>query len=75
MLLTPGIADASCICVGNDFSLHELSAWMGKQGQLPRKKCGPSALKAFFRWAACIGLLSGGVWWVEAGSWVRIPLG
>lgn len=39
------------------FPLRELSAWKGRQGQLPRQKCGPNALKAFFRWAACVGLL------------------
>lgn len=41
----------ACV-LGMIFPLHELSAWMGKQGQLPRKKCGPSALKAFWRWAS-----------------------
>lgn len=43
--------------LGMIFPLHKLSAWKGRQSQLPGKKYGPDALKAFFRWAACIGLL------------------
>lgn len=47
----------ACV-LGMIFPLHELSAWKERQGQLPRKKCGSSALRAFFfRWAACVGLL------------------
>lgn len=44
----------ACV-LGMIFPIHELSAWKGRQGQLTRKKCGPNALKAFFRWAACVG--------------------
>lgn len=50
----------ACV-LGVIFPLHELSAWTGKQGQLLCWTLVPHS--------------SGGVWWVEAGSWIRIPLG
>lgn len=46
----------ACV-LGMIFPLSELSAWKGRQSQLPGKKHAPNALKAFFKWAACIGLL------------------
>lgn len=58
--------------LGMIFPLRELSAWEGRQGQLPRKNCGPSALKAFLQVGSlCWALVrhsSGGAWWVGAGS-------
>lgn len=58
------------VCMlGMIFPLNELSAWRGRQGQLPRKKCGPNALKAFFRpVSALMPHSSGEVWWVGARS-------
>lgn len=44
----------ACV-LGMIFPVHELSTWKGGQGQFTRKKCGPNALKAFFRWLACVG--------------------
>lgn len=44
MLLAPGIADASCMCVGSDSSLTRAVYLEGETRPTP---LGPNALKAF----------------------------
>lgn len=60
----------ACV-LGMIFPLSELSAWKGRESQLPRKKHGPNALKAFSKgslyWALVLHS-PGGIRSVGAGS-------